>query len=282
MQWSENNLRAHQSLGQASHFTSMHLLIQHALFLVHHEYLPQIKDAELLERNLSLSKAATVISLSDDADPAAIAACVDAANQVVGMLWLIDTTTAEFRHYPVGTCAGIPIVTAASVLLWVHHCGRSAALSIQLSKSDVRQAKSDVIYLLSVLDSWAKTWVLGRAWANSVTLLDDFYQSRYCRGMHDGGTSSMEPKENRATGDQRKDTESGAASPTPLQDGDGFPDVTMIPQETYYKVRLITGLVMEQPELCKKLLQMSGEVQQEAIEQQADSRETDLDFTCLT
>jgi hypothetical protein len=259
----------------------MHLLIQHALFLVHHEYLPQIEDIELLERTSSLPESATAACLSNGADPVTITACVYGANQVIGMLRLIDTTTTEFRHTPLSTCAGIPIVTAASVLLWVHHCSPQLAISRQLLESDVCQARSDVDYLLSVLDSWARSWVLARAFANSIKLLDEFYQSRYRGGIHNTTVVTMDARQDNSGGDQRKETESGAASPTPLLDGDGFPDVTMIPQETYYKVRLITGLVLEQPELCKKFLHISGQLPAEAIEQQVDPSDADLEFSWM-
>ena len=279
MQWSENNLQAHKSLGQLSHFASMHLLIQHALFLAHHEYLPQIEDAELAGRTPSLSTFETAPTLSSAEDQATITNCVYGANQVVDMLRLIDATSAEFRHTPIGTCTGIPIVTAASVLLWVHYCSRLVLISVQPSESDVFQARMDVDYLLSLLDSWARTWVLAKAFASSIRLLDEFYQSRYGHGMHNT-ILNMDTTHRNSQGDQRKLTESVAASPTPLQDGDGFPEITRIPQATYYKVRLITGLVLEQPELCKKFLHIFGEPAAEAAEQQVNPWEAD-DFCWL-
>lgn len=53
----------------------------------------------------------------------------------------------------------------------------------------------------------------------------------------------------------------------------------MIPKDTYYKVRLITGLVLEQPELCKKFLQASGELPLGTTEDNTDVWEVDLDFS---
>lgn len=242
MQWSERNLRAHQSLGQASHFISMHLLIQHASFLSHHEHLPHAEDLGLLSTAQS-NRDATTISF-----------CLEGASKVVTMLRLIDSITAGLCHTQLGVCAGIPMVTAASVLLWAHHCSQSAMLSATLSEGQVAQAKDDVDYLVFILDSWAKTWGLARAWANCIRLLDEFYQSRYRRGNQPLKLG------NPASTTARTETESLPVSPTPLRDGDGFPDLTMIPNDTYYKVRLITGLILEQPELCKKFLQGSAEL----------------------
>ncbi|OAA49687.1 Transcription factor [Cordyceps fumosorosea ARSEF 2679] len=246
MQWSLRNLRAHRSLGQMSHFASMHLLIQHTAFLSHHEYLPHAGEGR------DANTFAVAIPPSDS-DAVTISICIEGANQVVAMLRLIDSITAGLCYTQLGVCAGIPMVTAASVLLWAHHCSRDATSSVQLSDDQISQAKHDVDYLVNVLDSWAKTWRLARAWSNCIRLLDEFYQSRYRRGNKHLKNGSAEAAE------LRTESESVPVSPTPLRDGDGYPDVTMIPTETYYKVRLITGLILEQPELCKKFLQASIE-----------------------
>lgn len=277
MQWSERNLRAHQSLGQLSHFASMHLLIQHALFLAQHEHLPHIEETDLPHG---------VASPPNDFDVAVITTCLEGANQVVAMLRLIDSNTTGLRHTQLGICAGVPIVTTASVLLWTVHCSQKATLSVQLSDSEISQASSDVDYLVSILDAWAKTWSLARAWANCIRLLDEFCRSRYGRGACDSGASATEEEgrmeKSDAPTEQRQDNQSGAPSPTPLRDGDGFPDLTMIPNDTFYKVRLITGLILEQPEVCKKLLQGSRELPPgEPAEEQADSWDVDLDFSWI-
>ncbi|KAJ4164336.1 hypothetical protein LMH87_006013 [Akanthomyces muscarius] len=251
MQWSGRNLRAHQSLGQMSHFVGMHLLIQHATFLSHHEYLPHADEIDLLRATDANTLAAA--SLPHDSDTAAITICLQGANRVVSMLRLVDSVTVGLCYTQLGVCAGIPMVTAASVLLWAHHCSRASALSLQLSDDQIAQARDGVDYIVLILDSWAATWRLARAWANCIRLLDEFYQSKYRRD------SRHHKNSNGATAAARNDVESVPVSPTPLRDGDGYPDVTMIPHETYYKVRLITGLILEQPELCKKFLQVPAE-----------------------
>lgn len=43
MQWSMNNYRAHQLLGQGSMFVSMHFILNHALCVAHQEYLPEFE-----------------------------------------------------------------------------------------------------------------------------------------------------------------------------------------------------------------------------------------------
>ncbi len=249
MQWSERNLRAHQSLGQISHFVSMHLLIQHANFLSHHEHLPHTEEIYPLQT--PDVNTLPVASPPNQSDTATITICLHGASQVVAMLRLVDSVTAGLCHTQLGVCAGIPMVTAASVLLWAHHCSRAATLSVRLSDDEILQARDDVDYLVLILDAWATTWRLARAWANCIRLLDEFYMSRYRRGtrrLKNGGPAATTVT---------TDSESVPVSPTPLRDGDGYPDVTMIPNETYYKVRLITGLILEQPELCKKFLQIS-------------------------
>lgn len=246
MQFSERNLRAHQSLGQMAHFVSMHLLVQHATFLSHHEYLPHVEESDVAS---TLAAASTL----KDSDADAILICLHGANTVVAMLRLVDNITAGLNYTQLGVCAGVPIVTAASVLLWAHHCSRAATLFVRLSDDEVARARYDVDYLIGILDSWTKTWRLARAWANCVRLLDEFYQSRYRRGNQHVNNSSTDSVPSPTSG------ESVPVSPIPLRDGDGYPDVTMIPTETYYKVRLITGLILEQPELCKKFLRTSSE-----------------------
>lgn len=273
LQWSENNLRAHQALGQLSHFTSMHLLAQHALFLAHHEHLPQLEDFSSGISNPEL--------VSDVTNPDTIMTCMTGANRVINMLHLIDAVVPEFRNAPPGICSIIPIVTTASVLLWFHYMSPLTDSLVQSSQNEVYQARSDVDFLLSLLDSWSKTWVLAKAFASSIRLLDEFYQSKYGHAIRDLTETNIQTTHSQSMGNQGNGAESVAASPTPLCDGDGFPEITGIPQATYYKVRLITGLVLEQPELCKKFLHIFGDPGAEATEQ-LYSWENDLDFSWIS
>lgn len=57
----------------------------------------------------------------------------------------------------------------------------------------------------------------------------------------------------------------------------------MSPNDTYYKVRLITGLILEQPELCKKLLETSKELPAGEREsgEQTDAWDIDLDLSWM-
>lgn len=281
MQWSEGNLRAHLSLGQMSHFVNMHFIIHHSLFLVHHEFLPHIEDEELQSMNASgLARAA---GLLDQLDLDTVLSCLRTAHQIVSMLRLIDTVVPESRHLPLNICTGTPAVTTASVLLWAHYCSDKIRLPTSLPDTTIERARADADYVLQKLDAWAKTWSLARAWANSIRLLDDFYQTRYASKSNSNAIAS-ELSNIQKTSRTRNEAESigvsRAASPN-LQDGDGFPDVTMIPQETYYKVRMITGLVMGQPELCKKFLQKPVEQLAEATEEEVDPWGLDLDFSWM-
>lgn len=283
MQWSEGNLRAHLSLGQLSHFINIHFLIHHSLFLVHHEFLPHIEDEELQSMNGSPRSWARGTGWLNQTDLDTVSSCLQIANRIVSMLRLIDTVVPESRHLPLNICSGTPAVTTASVLLWAHYCSDKIQLSTPLEEGTAERARIDADYVLQKLDAWAKTWSLARAWANSIRLLDDFYQTRYAsKSSSTTMTPDMSNLQN--TSRPRKEAESmgvsRAASPT-LQDGDGFPDVTMIPQETYYKVRMITGLVMGQPELCKKFLQKPVEQLAEATEEEVDPWGLDLDFSWM-
>lgn len=274
MKWSERNLCAHKSLGQASHFVNMHLLIQHAGFLAHHEHLPHAEESRLqdAQRNTLVAKAP-----SDD-DLNAITICLQGASKVISMLRLMTSVSSGLAHAPLGVCAGIPLVTTASVLLWACRCSQMATLSIRLSEDELSQAELDLRYLVSALDSWSKTWALARAWANCIRLLDDFYQSKYNRGHYSSTSTSAEPQNNNTVTAQPHESESGPASPTALRDGDGYPDLAMVPNDTYYKVRLITGLILEHPQLCKKFLQESIDLPQSEREPEEREELWDFDF----
>jgi hypothetical protein len=273
LKWSENNLKAYQSLGKLSHFTSMHFLTQHALFLAHHEHLPQLEDLP--------SDISSTAIVSDETNPDTIAICMAGANCVINMLQLIDAVVPEFRNTPPGICSIIPIVTTASVLLWFQYLSPLAPSFVQFSQSDVHRARSDVDYLLSLLDGWSRSWVLAKAFASSIRLLEDYYQSKYGRAICDLAAPNMHTSHNQSSRDPVNGTESVAASPTPLCDGDGFPEITGIPQATYYKIRLITGLVLEQPELCKKFLHIFGDHGVESTEQEFHSWDNDIDFSWI-
>ncbi|KAJ6153543.1 transcription factor (predicted) [Penicillium chermesinum] len=255
MQWSESNIRAHRCLGQLSHFIGMHFLLQHALFLPHHEYLPQLEDADILESVTPIGRLDAEGLRSDH-----ISISIAGANRVVEMLRLIDTRPFRLEYSPPGICLAIPMVTSASVLLWIHHCSRLVHTgAMRFTDRDIDQAASDVDYLLLLLDGWARTWSLAKSFANSIRLLNEFYQTLRGvdkRGAVPGTTYTF----NRRTGeDTDGGIESEVASPAPRYDGHRFPELLGIPHATYYKIRLITGLVHEQPELGRMLSRISND-----------------------
>ncbi|KAK5994220.1 putative transcriptional regulatory protein [Cladobotryum mycophilum] len=284
LRWSEENLRAHQSLGQALFFVQMHFLIVHASFLVHHEYLPQIEESESAGRYPHSVKTDQAGIPFTEADSRIILTCLDGARQLVNMIRLLVTHGWELSDLHLSVCIGMPIVTAASVLLWAIHCSQCTA-PIDASQINIYEARHDVNLLLSTLESLAQHWELAQAWATAVKLLDKFYLAKYS-GINDSmGTSvpatTTEPRLNVNT---NADSDPKSAPPHRLLDGDGLPDITMIPQALYYKVRLITGLAMELPELLYQnlLRRQDYEPLQMPDQQPLDLWDFDSSFLWLT
>ncbi|KAM5350006.1 hypothetical protein ACJ41O_006511 [Fusarium nematophilum] len=151
MKWSEENLRAHQALGQAAPYISVHFLAQHALFLVHQEHLPQVDAFRGPQRQETPALPSSMAMPLTDVDRAIIGACIDGANNIVQMCRLLDVTMPDPGQQSPVFYIGIPLVTASSVLLWIHHCSQQAAPDLRLTDIQVNQAKADVGYLLSKL-----------------------------------------------------------------------------------------------------------------------------------
>ncbi|KAF5539474.1 transcription factor [Fusarium mexicanum] len=202
-------------------------------------------------------------------------ACVDGAMQIVNMLRTIERVTKEL---PPNLFAGTAISTSASVLLWVRYCSPGVVFPPGFRIQEPDMARQDANYLLAVLDSWAGTWPRARAWANSIRLLDEFYRSR--RGGR--GLPRAAPPDETMLQNERSEPDSGSGSPIHLWDGDGLPDVSTIPREAYYKVRMITGLILEQPEICRSILQMrDDEPSTEQSELDPVSWQADFDFSWM-
>ncbi|KAF5639060.1 transcription factor [Fusarium sp. NRRL 52700] len=245
MKWSENNLRAHKSLRQSCHYVSMHMLIQHAMFIVHHEFLVYTEDQITLPDILSVPIATTTGSTVNEQSLSSTEACVDGAMQIVNTLRTIERVTKEL---PPNLFAGTAVSTSASVLLWVCYY------------------------------TWASTWSRAEAKANSIRLLDDFYRSRRA-GQ---GLPRVAPPDKTTLQNERIEPDSDAGSPIHLRDGGGFPDVDTIPKETYYKVRMIIGLILEQPDICRSILQMrDDEPLTEQLGQDPVSWQADFDFSWM-
>ncbi|KAH7137530.1 transcription factor [Dactylonectria estremocensis] len=281
MKWSEENLRAHQALGQAAPYISVHFLAQHALFLVHQEHLPQADTFRGPERQETPGLPSSITTLLTDVDRTIIRACIDGANNIVQMCQLLDITIPDSgQQFPV-FCIGIPLVTASSVLLWIHYHSQKVAPDLGLTDIQVSQAKSDVDYLLSKLSVWSKQWALAKTWVGCIKLLDEFYRLDHFRQTQNstGDTTLLEDSEEDT--EQTSALETRASSPVRLRDGAGFPDITMLPHAIYYRVRMITGLLSEQPDLCRKLLRKLERKPTRKTQQPQELGNLDLDAAWL-
>ncbi|ERS99604.1 hypothetical protein HMPREF1624_02964 [Sporothrix schenckii ATCC 58251] len=251
MRWSEANLRAHRSLGQAALFAEMHILLAHARFLVQHEYLPQIHEPATATHH----RPSADIPLVPGYDRAGIAfthvddlviqVCVDGAFEVVDLMRVVQANNVQCT---IGM--GVALVTACSVLLWVVDCSRQATRGVPFDHIDHTRAEQSISYLLSVLDSgFPRHWRLSKTWASSIRLLNRFYQAHYHSvTQSETAVESSGDIDTDIAADRRED-DGGEQRSTMLQIGDGLPDISMIPDGLYYKARLITGLSMEMPDL---------------------------------
>lgn len=279
MKWSEENLCAHQALGQAAPYISVHFLAQHALFLVHQEHLPQADTFSGPERQETPDQPRSIPTSLTYVDRTIIGACIDGANNIVQMCQLLDIAIPDSgQQFPV-FCIGIPLVTASSVLLWVHYCSPKVAPDLELTDIQVSQAKADVDYLLSKLSVWSKQWALAKTWVGCIKLLVEFYQSNHFSQTQNSTGDAILLEDSEQDVEQISDLETRESSPVRLRDGAGFPDVTMLPHATYYRVRMITGLLSEQPDLCRKLLRKLE--RQPNTQQLQDLSNLDLDAAWL-
>ncbi|KAH7007743.1 hypothetical protein EDB80DRAFT_531742, partial [Ilyonectria destructans] len=279
MKWSEENLCAHQALGQAAPYISVHFLAQHALFLVHQEHLPQADTFSGPERQETPDQPRSIPTSLTYVDRTIIGACIDGANNIVQMCQLLDIAIPDSgQQFPV-FCIGIPLVTASSVLLWVHYCSPKIAPDLELTDIQVSQAKANVDYLLSKPSVWSKQWALAKTWVGCTKLLVEFYQSNHFSQTQNSTGEAILLEDSEQDVEQISDLETRESSPVRLRDGAGFPDVTMLPHAIYYRVRMITGLLSEQPDLCRKLLRKLE--RQPNTQQLQDLSNLDLDAAWL-
>jgi hypothetical protein len=253
LQWSPENLQAHRSLGQDIGYLEMHILIRHSLFMVHQEYLPQIEEPSSLEEGQNIPKTDRAGILFAHAEPSVLLICLEGAHKIREMLQTIQNDIPGHVKPRPSIIQGMAMVTAASVFLWAQYASEKTVPRDVLN-IDIHDSRESFEYLVHILEGWGACWKIARSWCNSLKLLEILYRTVYANDT----TSDMINDETENEDTENHEEQQSGAWLYRQREGDGLPDITMIPHGLYYKMRIITGLAAENSEMCKRLLRLAA------------------------
>ncbi|KAF2105007.1 hypothetical protein NA57DRAFT_51792 [Rhizodiscina lignyota] len=238
MQWSHQNYRRHQSLGQGKLFVTMHMVIHHTLCVAHQEYLPQL-DAPALMGDLGTSDTQydyAGLSL-DHRDEHIISVCLHNAEAISSIAAYLESGSECDRAMLRSAYTGSALMTAASVHLWKQYTNPDP--NDPMANYSIESARLS----LNIIKSWRHSWKCAHAWTESLEMLFKLYQFAYGTNSqlsqaladndNDGDTStSTSPN----PAHSKSPTESGADQSV-TRDGSGYLDPHRVCQRLYDKMR---------------------------------------------
>jgi hypothetical protein len=172
MHYSTRNRRVFRCMGQEALFVSFHLLLNHARFVAHQDYLgysprshgmAPYEDDEV-EPILNTQKADVV------------SRCVSSANAIVSILEDLTTTDDIARSHLQAVFAAEAMLSAANVQLWVQH------VQAQDDNACV-QSQSSIESMVRLLTSWRPQWQVADAWLSTLAALRKLYHMTYTDGL---------------------------------------------------------------------------------------------------
>lgn len=115
---------------------------------------------------------------------------------------------------------------------------------------DASQAKTDFDYVLSLLSAWSECWPVVAAWYRGLKALEAIYKLVYTTTILQSVSTSRAASEPANTASlDRVDPDT-----VELQEGDGLPDLTVVPNGLYYTLRIIIGLALDNAGVSERIL----------------------------
>lgn len=242
MQWSENNYKLHKNLGQGKVFVTMHFLLHHAKVLGHIEYLPQLDDPTMLSDQIDSSGLSINYQNSQ-----LISSCLSCARAITETATLLYKGTDQDRENLRSPIVANALILASAIHLWSHHVGSHQSGPCNGS----HMAKAHFDLLVEIIASWRQVWKVEKAWAETLSMLANLYDSAYGgQVVVDTIFDNMNVERSQiATSDSHAKVETFHTASI----GDGIQDPAKVPQRLHHKLRLAIAMAMVSSENREKL-----------------------------
>jgi hypothetical protein len=260
MQYSTRNRKAFRHMGQEALFINFHLLLSHARFVAHQDYLPYPA------RRLASYDENEIDPILNTTLTDVISRCVSSAGAIVNILEEVNTAGDLARDHLQTISAAGALLSAANVQLWVQH--------VVPSDNSSSPPNSSIETMAGIMTLWKKEWQVAGAWLSTLASLGRLYESSYGHNLSNDGERDT------ATNDGPSSPPSAANSevydgPYPrLTEGNGLP---ILYDQMSDKIRFILMASLEDADSRDRLLNSSMEKTQQA-RWEFDGFSEDLEF----
>jgi hypothetical protein len=226
MKWSIRNYRTFRILGEGGLFVALHIILNHALYVLHQAYLPQ--------PDYCSSPGAVDSWEASSNHQEIVTTCLHHANELTEMVSFLsngDTTDRENLRSPF---AGVAIMSATCVHLWSLHA-KDVSITAQGDPphDDSDSASQKLLSLMGILRSWSTTWPVALSWLETIDLVSALYAVAYRR---DSTINTINLDEIVAS---NTDKTYPAPSPETVMLGSGVPEPSTISSRLFEKIRQI-------------------------------------------
>ena len=242
MMWSIENYKLHRSTGQARLFVSFHFLLNHARFIMHYEYLPQL-DSPAPEQVDSPD--ANQHIEAHELDEKVVSASVSSAEQISTMVCELKNLDLSDASTLQSIFAANALTAAASVQMWIRHTELSDGETTDL-------AEGRFLQITTLISSWQEHWPVAPAWIDTLDSIKQLYQASYL-----GQWASVPEVDD--PGNMPADIPSPASNPsngdtsTAVCEGNGVPDPSQVSQRLFDKLRITLLAALERTPVKKRL-----------------------------
>ncbi|KAJ9626828.1 hypothetical protein H2204_009844 [Knufia peltigerae] len=284
-QWSPENYRAYNSMGQGKLFIYLHLLLNHARFALHQEYLPQQDGPVLImvdgdnnnANDTEMDGAGLSLNYTDDR---IISVCLSGASaiaEIVSFIWNAEDGTSR---EPLRSVVAVhPIMAAAAVQMWAQYTRQQGPEHDDTATTPQTAYKDNVILFATVIQSWKPRWKIAYAFDETLDSVQRLYESSYLTSPWDNNDASfggVADDEDLPGGETNSTpcvhsgntvegggggaailvvTGDGNANATPeVAEGSGLPDPEQVCQRLFDKIRYTMLVSLEAPDVKRRML----------------------------
>lgn len=261
MQWSPENYRIYRSTRQGKLFVYLHLLLNHAKFAMHQEYLPQ-QDGPMYATDNGIPLQAEYdgagVSL-DYTDERLISTCISSSNAIADLVSMLFTDGDELdRQTLQSTVALHPIMAAAAVQLWAQHARQ------QDDPDELSRYKAQFELFSQIIHSWKSQWSVASAWMETLDAVRRLYESSYVKAWSgaafpissthdiDGWPEAGDVNVTLLSPPDHEGRGNGHASE--VAEGSGLPDPEQVCQRLFDKIRYTMLVSLEAPDVKRRML----------------------------
>lgn len=247
MCWSASNVKLHRATGQAKLFVTFHLLLNHARFIMHQDYLPQLDSPGLDEAEATVHNGVTGVL---DLNKTTISVCVSSAENVVDIVSIFQNQPLSKSADLQSAFAANSMIAAAGVQLWARYTEGFTGDAPNTATNGLQQL-SEAIRL------WQSEWPVAGAWCDTLKFLGQLYDTFYTQSYNPASilteASDIRPDHPSPNCDEVS-VRATEGPPQGVSEGNGVPDSEHVSQRLFDKIRHVILASLENQDVRKRLL----------------------------